>query len=121
MERLIEKSLESLMDVNLHSAAGRQAVVKEIMKRIRDPKHPYFLNVATIDDKIPGYWDEKEKEKTVLEGCSAALAETAVPGEGLTGTVHRGQNKKSGEDPECNGTVCPGDISHHAGSPLWVS
>ena len=41
-------------------------------------------------------------------------------GEGLAGTVHRGQNKKSDEDPECNGTACPDDLSCHAGSPLWV-
>ena len=69
MERLIEKSLEHLMDVNLHSAAGRQAVVKEIMKRIRSKKHPYFLILGTIDDKIPEYWDAKEKEKWICEYC----------------------------------------------------
>ena len=58
MEKLIETVLEELRDTNLHSAAGRQAVVRAIMKKIRS-KTGWYLNLNTIDgERVPEQTDK---------------------------------------------------------------
>ena len=68
MEKLIEDVLEELRDTNLHSAAGRQAIVRAIMKEIRLGKG-FFLNMNSIDDDIPEAGDRLEEAKWVCEHC----------------------------------------------------
>ena len=68
MEKLIEDVLEELRDTNLHSAAGRQAIVRAIMKEIRSGKG-FFLNMNSIDDDIPEAGDRLEEAKWVCEHC----------------------------------------------------
>lgn len=69
MEKLIEDVLEELRDTNLHSAAGRQAIVRGIMKEIRSGKG-FFLNMNSIDgERVPGQTDKEEEAKWVCEHC----------------------------------------------------
>ena len=68
MEKLIETVLEELRDTNLHSAAGRQAVVRAIMKKIRS-KTGWYLNLNTIDGGVPEVGDKEEEAKWVCEHC----------------------------------------------------
>ena len=69
MEKLIETVLEELRDTNLHSAAGRQAIVRGIMKEIRSGKG-FFLNMNSIDgERVPGQTDKEEEAKWVCEHC----------------------------------------------------
>ena len=69
MEKLIEDVLEELRDTNLHSAAGRQAIVRAIMKEIRLGKG-FFLNMNSIDgERVPGQTDKEEEAKWVCEHC----------------------------------------------------
>ena len=68
MEKLIEDVLEELRDTNLHSAAGRQAIVRGIMREIRSGKG-FFLNMNSIDDDIPEAGDRLEEAKWVCEHC----------------------------------------------------
>ena len=75
MEKLIETVLEELRDTNLHSAAGRQAVVKAIMKKIRS-KTGWYLNMNTIDgERVPGETDKEEEAKWVCEHCGESTFE----------------------------------------------
>ena len=75
MEKLIETVLEELRDINLHSAAGRQAVVKAIMKKIRS-KTGWYLNMNTIDgERVPGKTDKEEEAKWVCEHCGESTFE----------------------------------------------
>ena len=75
MEKLIETVLEELRDINLHSAAGRQAVVKAIMKKIRS-KTGWYLNMNTIDgERVPGETDKEEEAKWVCEHCGESTFE----------------------------------------------
>ena len=75
MEKLIETVLEELRDTNLHSAAGRQAVVKAIMKKIRS-KTGWYLNMNTIDgERVPGKTDKEEEAKWVCEHCGESTFE----------------------------------------------
>ena len=70
MEKLIEDVLEELRDTNLHSAAGRQAIVRGIMKEIRSGKG-FFLNMNSIDgERVPGQTDKEEEAKWVCEHCN---------------------------------------------------
>jgi len=69
MEKLIEDVLEELRDTNLHSAAGRQAIVRGIMREIRSGKG-FFLNMNSIDgERVPGQTDKEEEAKWVCEHC----------------------------------------------------
>lgn len=69
MEKLIETVLEELRDTNLHSAGGRQAIVRAIMKEIRSGKG-FFLNMNSIDgERVPGQTDKEEEAKWVCEHC----------------------------------------------------
>ena len=69
MEKLIEDVLEELRDTNLHSAAGRQAIVRGIMKEIRSGKG-FFLNMNSIDgERVPGETDKEEEAKWVCKHC----------------------------------------------------
>ena len=69
MEKLIETVLEELRDTNLHSAAGRQAIVKAIMKEIRSGKG-FFLNMNIIDgERVPGQTDKEEEAKWICKHC----------------------------------------------------
>ena len=69
MEKLIETVLEELRDTNLHSAAGRQAVVRAIMKKIRSGKG-FFLNMNSIDgERVPGQTDKEEEAKWICNHC----------------------------------------------------
>ena len=43
MEKLIDEVLEKYRDTNLHSAAGRQVIVKEMMKKLRSDKTGWVL------------------------------------------------------------------------------
>ena len=70
MEKLIEDVLEELRDTNLHSAAGRQAIVRGIMREIRSGKG-FFLNMNSIDgERVPGQTDKEEEAKWVCEHCN---------------------------------------------------
>ena len=68
MEKIIDTVLERLKETNLHSAAGRQAIVRAIMKEIRSGKG-FFLNMNSIDDDIPEAGDRLEEAKWVCEHC----------------------------------------------------
>jgi len=74
MEKLIETVLEELRDTNLHSAAGRQAVVRAIMKKIRS-KTGWYLNLNTIDGGVPEVGDKEEEAKWVCEHCDESTFE----------------------------------------------
>ena len=75
MEKLIETVLEELRDTNLHSAAGRQAIVKAIMKKIRS-KTGWYLNLNTIDgERVPEQTDKEEEAKWVCEHCGESTFE----------------------------------------------
>jgi|TARA_R100000781_G_C4044580_1_gene115254 hypothetical protein len=75
MEKLIETVLEELRDTNLHSAAGRQAIVKAIMKEIRSGKG-FFLNMNSIDgERVPGETDKEEQAKWICEHCGESTFE----------------------------------------------
>jgi hypothetical protein len=69
MEKLIEDVLEEHRDTNLHSAAGRQVIVKAVMKQIRSSQQSWFLNMSTIDGKIPEVGDREEEVKWICEHC----------------------------------------------------
>ncbi len=70
MEKLIENVLEEYRHTNLHSAAGRQAIVRSIMKQIRsDDSGGFYLNLNSIDGTIPETGDDKEEAKWVCEHC----------------------------------------------------
>ena len=66
MEKLIETVLEELRDTNLHSAAGRQAVVRAIMKKIRS-KTGWYLNMNTIDGGVPEVGDKEEEARLIQQ------------------------------------------------------
>ena len=69
MEKLIETVLEELRDTNLHSAAGRQAIVRGIMKEVRSGKG-FFLNMNSIDgERVPGQTDKEEEAKWICKHC----------------------------------------------------
>ena len=74
MEKLLETVLEELRDTNLHSAAGRQAVVRAIMKKIRS-KTGWYLNMNTIDGGVPEVGDKEEEAKWVCEHCDESTFE----------------------------------------------
>ena len=74
MEKLLETVLEELRDTNLHSAAGRQAVVRAIMKKIRS-KTGWYLNMNTIDGGVPEVGDKEEEAKWVCEHCGESTFE----------------------------------------------
>ena len=74
MEKLIDTVLERYRDTNLHSAAGRQTIVKAMMKKIRS-KEGWFLNLNTIDGGIPEVGDEEERAKWICEYCSQSTFE----------------------------------------------
>ena len=75
MEKLIETVLEELRDTNLHSAAGRQAIVRAIMKKIRS-KTGWYLNLNTIDgERVPEQTDKEEEAKWVCEHCDESTFE----------------------------------------------
>ena len=75
MEKLIETVLEELRDTNLHSAAGRQAIVRAIMKKIRS-KTGWYLNINTIDgERVPEQSDKEEEAKWVCEHCDESTFE----------------------------------------------
>ena len=93
MEKLIDTVLEQHRDVNLHSAAGRQTIVKAMMKKIRS-KEGWFLNLNTIDGGIPEVGDEEEKAKWVCKYCGESTFEVEYDYIG-SGTNHLGCELKS--------------------------
>ena len=74
MEKLIDNTLEKFRDTNLHSAAGRQTIVRELMKKIRTKKS-WYLNLNTIDGGIPEVGDKEEEEKWVCKHCDESTFE----------------------------------------------
>ena len=75
MEKLIETVLEEYRETNLQAAAGRQAIVKAIMKKIRSGDNGWFLNMSTIDGRIPDKGDEEERAKWICEHCDESTFE----------------------------------------------
>ena len=75
MEKLIEEVLEQYRQTNLESAAGRQAIVRAIMKKIRSGKG-FFLNMNSIDgERVPGETDKEEQAKWICEHCGKSTFE----------------------------------------------
>ena len=75
MEKLIEEVLEQYRQTNLESAAGRQAIVKAIMKEIRSGKG-FFLNMNSIDgERVPEETDKEEQAKWICEHCGKSTFE----------------------------------------------
>ena len=65
MEKLIDNTLEKFRDTNLHSAAGRQTIVRELMKKIRTKKSK--LAEEIIDNKdVPYVYESPDGGKTVF-------------------------------------------------------
>ena len=118
MEKLIEDVLEELRDTNLHSAAGRQAIVRGIMKEIRSGKG-FFLNMNSIDgERVPGQTDKEEEAKWVCEHCgeSTFYVEYDYIGSGanhlqcdLKETKHFADDFHEGKDGD-NDYVYSGDL-----------
>ena len=75
MEKLIDDVLEKYRDTNLHSAAGRQVIVKEMMKKLRSDKMGWVLNMNRIDGRIPDVGDREEEVKWVCKHCSESTFE----------------------------------------------
>lgn len=75
MEKLIDEVLEKYRDTNLHSAAGRQVIVKEMMKKLRSDKTGWVLNMNRIDGRIPDVGDREEEVKWVCEICGKSTFE----------------------------------------------
>ena len=70
IEKLIDTTLEKYRITNLHSAAGRQVIVKAIMKQIRSSQQSFFLNMNTIDGKrVPKETDKEEEAKWICKIC----------------------------------------------------
>ena len=61
MEKLLISVLEDFKDVNLHSEAGRELIVNEIMHRIREknPKEGWYLDLSPNKDR--DYWQKKQQ------------------------------------------------------------
>ena len=118
MEKLIEDVLEELRDTNLHSAAGRQAIVRGIMREIRSGKG-FFLNMNSIDgERVPGQTDKEEEAKWVCEHCdeSTFYVEYDYIGSGanhlqcdLKETKHFADDFHEGKDGD-NDYVYSGDL-----------
>ena len=118
MEKLIETVLEELRDTNLHSAAGRQAIVRGIMKEIRSGKG-FFLNMNSIDgERVPGETDKEEEAKWVCKHCgeSTFYVEYDYIGSGanhlqcdLKETKHFADDFHEGKDGD-NDYVYSGDL-----------
>ena len=118
MEKLIETVLEELRDTNLHSAAGRQAIVKAIMKKIRSGKG-FFLNMNSIDgERVPGQTDKEEEAKWICKHCgeSTFYVEYDYIGSGtnhlqcdLKETKHFADDFHEGKDGD-NDYVYSGDL-----------
>ena len=118
MEKLIETVLEELRDTNLHSAAGRQAIVRGIMREIRSGKG-FFLNMNSIDgERVPGQTDKEEEAKWVCEHCdeSTFYVEYDYIGSGanhlqcdLKETKHFADDFHEGKDGD-NDYVYSGDL-----------
>ena len=118
MEKLIEDVLEELRDTNLHSAAGRQAIVRGIMREIRSGKG-FFLNMNSIDgERVPGETDKEEEAKWVCEHCdeSTFYVEYDYIGSGanhlqcdLKETKHFADDFHEGKDGD-NDYVYSGDL-----------
>ena len=75
MEKLIDDVLKQYRKTNLHSEAGRQVIVRAIMKEIRNPKRGFYLNMNTIDGRIPEVTDKEEEAKWVCEHCGKSTFE----------------------------------------------
>ena len=69
MEKLIDDVLKQYRKTNLHSEAGRQVIVRAIMKEIRNPNRGYYLNMNKIDGRIPEVTDKEEEAKWVCQHC----------------------------------------------------
>ena len=118
MEKLIETVLEELRDTNLHSAAGRQAIVRGIMKEIRSGKG-FFLNMNSIDgERVPGQTDKEEEAKWICKHCgeSTFYVEYDYIGSGanhlqcdLKETKHFADDFHEGKDGD-NDYVYSGDL-----------
>ena len=118
MEKLIEDVLEELRDTNLHSAAGRQAIVRGIMKEIRSGKG-FFLNMNSIDgERVPGQTDKEEEAKWICKHCgeSTFYVEYDYIGSGtnhlqcdLKETKHFADDFHEGKDGD-NDYVYSGDL-----------
>ena len=75
MEKLIDDVLKQYRKTNLHSEAGRQVIVRAIMKEIRNPNRGFYLNMNTIDGRIPEVTDKEEEAKWVCEHCGKSTFE----------------------------------------------
>ena len=69
MEKLIDDVLKQYRKTNLHSEAGRQIIIRAIMKEIRNPNRGYYLNMNKIDGRIPEVTDKEEEAKWVCQHC----------------------------------------------------
>ena len=118
MEKLIEEVLEQYRQTNLESAAGRQAIVRGIMREIRSGKG-FFLNMNSIDgERVPGQTDKEEEAKWVCEHCgeSTFYVEYDYIGSGanhlqcdLKETKHFADDFHEGKDGD-NDYVYSGDL-----------
>tara|TARA_A100001201_G_scaffold2036_1_gene5098 strand:+ start:88 stop:714 length:627 start_codon:yes stop_codon:yes gene_type:complete len=75
MEKLIDDVLKQYRKTNLHSEAGRQVIVRAIMKEIRNPNRGYYLNMNKIDGRVPEVTDKEEEAKWVCEHCGESTFE----------------------------------------------
>ena len=69
MEKLIDDVLKQYRETNLHSEAGRQIIIRTIMKEIRNPNRGYYLNMNKIDGRVPEITDREEEAKWVCQHC----------------------------------------------------
>ena len=75
MEKLIDEVLKQYRETNLHSEAGRQTMVRAIMKEIRNSNRGYYLNMNKIDGRVPEVTDKEEEAKWVCEHCGESTFE----------------------------------------------
>ena len=75
MEKLIDEVLKQYRETNLHSEAGRQTMVRAIMKEIRNSNRGYYLNMNKIDGRVPEVTVKEEEAKWVCEHCGESTIE----------------------------------------------
>ena len=126
MEKLIDDVLKQYRDTNLHSEAGRQIIIRAIMKEMRDPNRGYYLNLNRIDGRVPEVTDKEEEAKWVCEHCGKSTFELDYDyiGSGynclecdLKATKHFADDFHEGKDGD-NDYVYSGDIKEAESAKL---
>tara|TARA_Y100000361_G_scaffold148309_1_gene160957 strand:+ start:83 stop:643 length:561 start_codon:yes stop_codon:yes gene_type:complete len=126
MEKLIDDVLKQYRKTNLHSEAGRQVIVRAIMKEIRNPNRGFYLNMNTIDGRIPEVTDKEEEAKWVCEHCGKSTFELDYDyiGSGynclecdMKATKHFADDFHEGKDGD-NDYVYSGDIKEAESAKL---